>query len=191
MARVTCRCGERLKVEGAAPDRLDCPKCGARIRLKRKSRRDPGDYLPGDGFLRFYCPCGRRLKVAAKDNAEAGKCPDCGRVVPIPEWVKSGATGPDPGDPESRTAELDPIDLVTLERWSAKFSDQPPPRQPSTTSDTVPVVNGDDLRFLATPPGPSSIAKFEAGLRVCPRCNKPVHLSATACRECGTPIPRA
>ena len=37
---------------------------------------------------------------------------------------------------------------------------------------------------------PPSMVKFEAGLRVCPRCGKPVHMSATTCRECGSPVPR-
>ena len=36
----------------------------------------------------------------------------------------------------------------------------------------------------------ASVVKFETGLRVCPRCKKPLHLSADNCRECGMPVPR-
>jgi ribosomal protein L32 len=32
--------------------------------------------------------------------------------------------------------------------------------------------------------------KTEAGLRVCPRCGKPVHLSSIVCRECGAHVPK-
>lgn len=195
MPRVTCRCGERLKLDSREPERVDCPKCGARIRLRRSSKRNnPEVMLAGDGFIRFSCPCGRRLKVTAKDRPEAGKCPDCGRVVPVPESARSGdsnaASGPP--NPEARTDELDAVDVAMLKTWSARFADKPPkPATGSTTSDLMSIVPGDELKYLANPPSPPpSAVKFEAGLRVCPRCNKPVHLSASHCRECGTPIPR-
>jgi ribosomal protein L40E len=32
--------------------------------------------------------------------------------------------------------------------------------------------------------------KAEAGLRVCPRCGRPLHLSAVTCRDCGAPVPK-
>src|SRR5260370_25131205 len=97
MAQVTCRCGEVLKARAGGPERIDCPRCGARIRLRRRSR-SPGSLQgvsePEDGYLRFHCPCGRRLKVRAENRPEAGKCPDCGRVVPVPE---SAWSAPAPG----------------------------------------------------------------------------------------------
>ena len=34
----------------------------------------------------------------------------------------------------------------------------------------------------------SPAMKMEAGLRVCPRCGKPLHMSATVCRSCGEPV---
>ena len=80
MPRVTCRCGERLKVQPDGPERIECPRCGAKIRLRHTSPRRPAG--TGDGFLRFLCPCGRRLKVPAADRPVAGRCPDCGRIVP-------------------------------------------------------------------------------------------------------------
>ena len=56
MLRVTCRCGEKLKVPPENPERMDCPKCGARIRLRRATAEEKDD--AGDGYLRFLCPCG-------------------------------------------------------------------------------------------------------------------------------------
>ena len=199
MPRVTCRCGERLKLEGESPERIDCPKCGARIRLRRSSRRNhAAAMLPGDGFVRFACPCGRRLKVPVKDRPEAGKCPDCGRVVPVPvpesELAGDSNDGlPNTNNPEARTDELDAVGLATLERWSAQFAAKSPkPIIGGTTSDLMSVVPADQLSYLAgNPSSPPSAVKFEAGMRVCPRCNKPVHLSASSCRECGTPISRS
>jgi len=32
--------------------------------------------------------------------------------------------------------------------------------------------------------------KMEAGLRLCARCGKPLHISATVCRSCGEPVPK-
>jgi hypothetical protein len=47
-----------------------------------------------------------------------------------------------------------------------------------------------DRGLIAPVTSPPSVAKFETGLRICPRCKKPVHLNAANCRECGTPVPR-
>src|ERR1700678_477070 len=91
MPRVTCRCGEKLKVIADGPERIECPKCGAKIRLRRAPVPLPVGGA-GDGFLRFLCPCGRRLKVPAADRPVAGKCPDCGRVVPVPTTAPASMT---------------------------------------------------------------------------------------------------
>jgi len=195
MARVTCRCGEKLKVPPDAPERIDCPKCGARIRLRRSTPPRAKDET-GDGYLRFLCPCGRRLKVPAVGRPTAGKCPDCGRVVPVPpsaQPVANAATAKKPGlsDPQARTLDLDADDLAQLEKWTARY-----PANPGHVEDCPPtetalnMAPADDTELLAPSASPHSVAKFEAGLRICPRCRKPVHLGATNCRECGTPIPR-
>ena len=129
MPRVTCRCGEKLNVQPGGPDRIDCPKCGAKIRLRRSSVPSPGGEI-GDGFLRFLCPCGRRLKVSAIDRPVAGKCPDCGRVVPVPTTVQASAMAVPakqvaPADTEARTEELDSTDLAQLEEWSSRMQRMP------------------------------------------------------------------
>jgi hypothetical protein len=167
MPRVNCRCGEVLNVTPDGPERIVCPKCGAKIRVRRAPK--VGDV---DGFIRFACPCGRRLKVRAADGAEAGKCPDCGKIVPVPK--SSDSLGP--SDPEAATQELSAEDVARLDRWAKERAGGPP----------------------ASPPAPAAAAggrvtaptKIEAGLRVCPNCGRPVHLSATVCRQCGTAVPK-
>jgi hypothetical protein len=200
MPRVSCRCGEKLKVERHGPERVDCPRCGAKIRLRRSAPPQTAGQV-GDGFLRFFCPCGRRLKVAAVGTPMAGKCPDCGRVVPVPISmpVALKAASPRPAlrcDPDARTEELDDSDLAQLETWRARYTTSPTSAEGTGSSTTgLHVVKpssdaGANKELTAPAPSPNSVVRFEAGLRVCPRCKKPVHLGAATCRECGTPVPR-
>ena len=201
MPRVTCRCGEKLNVQPDGPERIECPKCGAKIRLRRRVAPPlPGE--GGDGFLRFLCPCGRRLKVSAVDRPVAGKCPDCGRVVPVPTRAQATSMATslkqisESSDTEARTEELDATDLVQLEEWSSRYVANPNHPEPpiSTTTGfhaiTASTHPGAEIGFVPPMSAPASAVKFEAGLRVCPRCKKPVHLGAAICRECGTPVPR-
>jgi hypothetical protein len=201
MPRVTCRCGEKVKLEPDGPDRIECPKCGAKIRLRRSPPLQVADEVGGDGYIRFLCPCGRRLKVPGTDRPVAGKCPDCGRVVPVPTSTKAlqvtkSAQQTGPSDPEARTEELDAVDLAQLEIWRGRFAQkavQGDGLASTATSLDVMVAGSDrDAEAGFAPPlmPPPSVVKFETGLRVCPRCKKPVHLGAAICRECGTPVPR-
>jgi hypothetical protein len=194
MARVTCRCGEKIGVQADGPERISCPKCGARIRLRRPEGQAKKSDQPTDGYYRFYCPCGRRLKVPLEGRPEAGKCPDCGRVVPVPASVllASGPAGsPLPADPEARTEELNAADLSRLERWAARHLSRSvrqdePNAGASVAAEEAVADEGIGTARTSLP----SVVKFEAGLRVCPRCRKPVHLGASHCRECGNPVPR-
>lgn len=192
MARVKCRCGEAIEVDrDGGPERVVCPRCQARIRVRRPEAAGAG----GDGLIRFHCPCGRRLKVRAADRPEAGRCPDCGRVVPVPQGAalasagssrapkspgagvsNASFTGGDPG-----TEELDADDVARLRRWAARHgvvseadasSPVPPPILPET------------------PYSPPPALRVEAGLRICPRCGRPLHMSAVTCRACGAPTPK-
>lgn len=170
MPRATCRCGQVLKLPEDGTDRVICPKCKARIRVRLK-------VPPSDGFLRFFCPCGRRLKVSAAQPPSHGKCPDCGKVVPVPRSNANG--GKLPGHPETDTADLDAADVAVLEQWTRRHSGA-----------------SDDLSDEKTPPvvskpaAPTGSTRAEAGLRVCPNCKRPVHLGADVCRACGIPVPR-
>jgi hypothetical protein len=198
MARVTCRCGEKISVRADSPDRIDCPKCGARIRLRRSATQPPEAGPAGDGYLRFYCPCGRRLKVPAQGGMGAGKCPDCGRVVPVPASAFP-ARGSQPGgslgrpDPDARTEDMDAEDLARLERWAARHLSRSIQREesnPAVPADPNDQAVTNDYLGRAGSDFPS-VVKFEAGLRICPRCRRPVHLGASTCRECGSPVPRS
>src|SRR5579875_1537674 len=114
MSRVTCRCGEVISVKSdSGPERVACPKCGARIRLRRKAAASASALIggpggSGDGYIRFHCPCGRRLKILATSLRTAGKCPDCGRLVPVPEPAGAGPTARSVArvDPDARTEDL-------------------------------------------------------------------------------------
>src|SRR5690349_14336431 len=113
MPRAICRCGQPLDVPARGEGRVVCPACGAKVRVRRASPASAQG--AGDGYIRFTCPCGRRLKVSAADPPSHGKCPDCDRVVPVP-----AASTAAPGDPEAPTAELSPEDRAELERWAAE-----------------------------------------------------------------------
>jgi hypothetical protein len=194
MPRVTCRCGEKLKVPTESVDHLYCARCGARVRVR--NMMPEGTPSSGDGFIRFVCPCGRRLKVSADERPTAGRCPDCGRVVPVPT-SKFGTINPAPAksDSEARTEDLDASDLAELKKWSERYStgsgeaqDNSAEPRPATG---VLGVDNDDFGL----PSPSnvpraSVVKFETGLRICPQCHKPLHLGADHCRDCGTRVPR-
>jgi len=189
MARVTCRCGEVMDVDRDGPDRIVCPRCQSRIRVRRASPRGGGG--GGDGLIRFHCPCGRRLKVRAEDRPEAGRCPDCGAVVPVPQQAvaaasgalarTAGSGGADFAGAEVRTEELGPDDVARLQRWAARHgvmpgdegsTDVPPPMLPET------------------PYTPPPALRVEAGLRICPKCGRPLHMSAVVCRSCGASTPK-
>jgi len=163
MPRVNCRCGQALNIPNEGPDRVVCPQCGAKIRVRRTAK--VGDV---DGFIRFPCPCGRRLKVRAADGATSGKCPDCGRIVPVP----SASDSLGPVDNEAATQELSPEEVARLEQWA---------KERLAAGAGAPSVR----------PAPvASATKAEAGLRVCPSCGRPVHMSATVCRDCGAAVPK-
>jgi ribosomal protein L32 len=201
MARVTCRCGETLQVKSGDPDRLVCWKCGAKIRVHRAPSAPRAAGTADDGYVRFNCPCGRRLKVQATDRPDAGKCPDCGRIVPVPEGAwdspeSSRGAGEQPhsgrGRSNARTEDMDAVDLERLEQWASRHLVASNPAENSQGDTTTgsfqslaPTLAEEPVRGSA----PSSV-KMEAGLRVCSRCGKPLHMSATVCRECGEPAPR-
>lgn len=203
MPRVSCRCGESLDYDPYGPDRIDCPKCGAKIRIRRRLPCAPepeSNVIPiDDGFIRFRCPCGRRLKIKSKDRPEAGRCPDCGRIVPVPDSFRtppsflSGKSRAPAKLEEVRTTEMSAEDLARLSTWARHWQAKKqaiPPLTPGDRSDEglTPAI-GAPIVQTGLPPAPSAI-KMEAGLRVCPRCGKPVHLGAANCRECGASVPR-
>ena len=145
-------------------------------------------------------PLRARLKVPVAARPVAGKCPDCGRVVPVPTTAKGAlhsisAKKRAETDPEARTEELDTDDLSELREWAAQHTaaaNDPVDPSPSSTALRIADVTGlgASVELFGPNLGPPSTVKFEAGLRICPRCKKPVHLNASNCRECGTPVPR-
>lgn len=196
MPRAICRCGQPLEVPAGESVRIVCPRCNAKVRVRPRAGTGSGETptappapaAPSDGFLRFHCPCGRRLKVSATKPPPHGQCPDCGSIVPIP---KLSASGLPIGHPETPTAELSAAELANLERWTRDHLAR------ATSSGVEPSTTRIDPRLTETktaelpPSGPASGgARVEVGLRTCPKCQRPLHLSAEVCPHCGTPTPK-
>lgn len=177
MPRATCRCGQVLSLPADGTDRTVCPACGAkiRIRLPEGGAAPAPESTEEGGFIRFACPCGRRLKVtsgwaSSPTKPSHAKCPDCGRIVPVP------ASSASAGGPEAPTEELSAVDAAMIEAWSRRH-----------LADT----SGDPASTHVVPTAQANTPfRSEAGLRVCPGCGKPVHLGAIVCRGCGSHVPK-
>ncbi len=172
MGQAICRCGQPLDVPPGAVTHLTCPTCSAKVRIVRKSASTNGEAQSGqrpgssgDGFVRFLCPCGRKLRVSLLDRPTHGKCPECGKVVPVPADAASYVS------PESPTAEMPAVDQARLEAWTKTHL-------------------GQNSATLAGAGGTSPPRRLEAGLRVCPQCGKPIHMGSETCRGCGTTVPK-
>ncbi len=165
MGQAICRCGQPLEVPPGEVSHLVCPTCAAKVRIVRKPRSDNGatggnPASSGDGFVRFFCPCGRKLKVSLLERPSHGKCPGCGQVVPVPTDAAAYVSA------ESPTEEMPVADQTRLDAWTQKH------------------LGG------KTPTGATPPHRLEAGLRVCPQCGKPIHMGAEVCRTCGTAVPK-
>jgi ribosomal protein L40E len=86
---------------------------------------------------------------------------------------------------------MDAADLKRLERWASRYQaasnyNQQPGAESTTSHQALnaasPAAMAQDNR--------SAVMKMETGLRVCHRCGKPLHMSATVCRSCGEPLPK-
>ena len=175
MPRASCRCGMTLTVPRGESERIVCPKCGAKVRIRHRIGSAPVE--ESDGLLRFLCPCGRRLKVNALSPPKQGKCPQCGRVVPIPK-----TSIPSAGSPETPTADLEPADRAVLAEWTQRHLSR---TRTDRGKGPLHIPEGSTSSHPTTP-----VIRSEAGLRLCPTCGKPIHLGTDTCRGCGTIVPR-
>ena len=179
MPRATCRCGQALTIPADPSERVVCPKGGSKVRVRFPAPAVTDmTVLAPDGYLRFFCSCGRKLKVDAENPPSHGKCPDCGQVVPVP--MTNLASNRAPGHPESLTEEMSAVDKAMLDRWASDHL----ARSGKATAATAPPASP------STAGKSPSTDRVEVGLRVCPRCGQPVPLGALACRQCGTPVPK-
>jgi ribosomal protein L40E len=86
---------------------------------------------------------------------------------------------------------MDAADLERLERWASRYQaalnhNQQPGGESTTSHQALNAVSPAAMAQDSSSP----VMKMEAGLRVCPRCGKPLHMSATVCRSCGEPVPK-
>ncbi len=170
MSKATCRCGQPIVIPNDGTERVVCPKCHAKIRIRKSMAA-----RPDDGFVRFNCPCGRRLKVRTENDSTHGKCPECGRVVPVPSRDDPRAVPP--AHPGAPTVDLTPQEIAALDAWSREWN----VRQKNSDEQPTPVS--------AHPPL-APVSRAEAGFRICPKCLKPLHLGSEMCRTCGIKVPR-
>ena len=180
MPRATCRCGHELAVPSDATGKVVCANCGAKVRIRR--RGDASGPATGDGYIRFYCPCGRRLKVDAASPPPNGKCPDCGVIVPVP--TASVALARAPGHPESPTEELAATDREAIQRWADGHKARAQKAAPHAP-DPEPEPGVRPTMAFSLPPSD----RVEVGMRICGQCGRPLRLGAETCRECGTAAP--
>ncbi len=208
MPRATCRCGQLLIIPADGGEWVVCSACGSRLRVRPKTTATPPASVPapvipapaavvGDGFVRFRCDCGKRLKVEASQAPGYGQCPDCGVMVPVPAATASATPLPGPGNSAvatrsgggagARTVEMTAVERSRLEAWGRAHAPPGPEESdiPGPSASALPGLNVPSIALAGSAP-----AKTEAGLRVCPSCRKPVHLSAEVCRHCGTAVPR-
>lgn len=170
MRQAKCRCGQPLEIPAGEVTHLTCPTCSAKVRIIRKSRPDSDETLnrspgsSGDGYVRFPCPCGRKLKVSLLERPTHGKCPECGRVVPVPADAVNYVS------PEAPTGEMPAADQAQLDAWARSHLGK--------------------QAAAAAPVGTGVPRRIEAGLRVCPQCKKPIHMGSETCRTCGTTVPK-
>lgn len=184
MPRAICRCGHTLSIPADPTERVVCPGCGARVRIRPKPAVliEPAQ-ASADGAIRFFCECGRRLKVSAAAPPPFGKCPDCGAVVPVP--TTSLTTSRPAGHPESPTEDLPAADREAITRWSAGHKERtaaaaavaPPPQPPAEAGVMA------TMAFTMPPTD-----KVEVGMRICAQCGQPIPLGAQNCRQCGAPV---
>ena len=170
MGSAVCRCGQPLEIPAGDGGHIICPKCSAKVRIIRKPSSGAANPVQGDGYVRFSCPCGRKLKVSLADRPSHGKCPDCGKVVPVPAQSYASALT---AQSETPTAEIPAGDLANLEAWTQEH-----------------LARAANPKSTAELPNDPRGRKAEAGMRVCPNCGKPIHLGANTCRGCGTVVPR-
>ena len=93
--------------------------------------------------------------------------------------------------PTGRTEDMDAADLERLERWASRHQaasnhNQQLGGESTTSQQALSTVSSTAM----AQDSPSPEMKMEAGLRVCSRCGKSLHRSATVCRSCGEPVPK-
>ncbi len=112
-------------------------------------------------MIRFYCPCGKRLKVRAKDAGRLAKCSQCGAKLRVPEPA-------DPADPREALASavnggggLVPAPALGEDLPTAEIVEPPPPKGPGFEPESPPLE--EMAREAAPPDGAANALEAMAG----------------------------
>ncbi|MBN1505386.1 MAG: rhomboid family intramembrane serine protease [Sedimentisphaerales bacterium] len=91
LMRATCSCGRAVTVSRQYAGKVvQCPVCKGKIVVPEsieptRSAARLAALGGNDGYIRFACPCGKRIKMPARYAGRWGKCPQCGSRVRIPQ----------------------------------------------------------------------------------------------------------
>jgi hypothetical protein len=85
----TCSCGRTISTSRQYSGKIvRCPDCKGRVLMPESIepalQQGPKAFSRDDGFIRFACSCGKRIKMPARYAGRWGKCPQCDARVRIP-----------------------------------------------------------------------------------------------------------
>ncbi len=82
----TCSCGKVIKASRQYGGKMvRCPACKGVVLMPESIRpADPAPAGAHDGYIRFTCTCGQKIKMPGRYAGRRGKCPGCGAAIRIP-----------------------------------------------------------------------------------------------------------
>ncbi len=87
----TCSCGRTITVSRQYAGKVvRCPACKGKITVPDNIEPTHPEarlsaLADNDGYVRFACSCGKRIKMPGRYAGRLGKCPQCGAKVRIPK----------------------------------------------------------------------------------------------------------
>jgi ribosomal protein S27E len=94
--RVACLCGAYLIIGAErAGGEVTCPQCGNTLSVPDAPEPDESQVPePGeDGYIRYYCVCGKALKNRADLVGSWVRCPLCETVMRVPQFSTRRSSG--------------------------------------------------------------------------------------------------
>ncbi len=95
----TCSCGQVVKASRQyGGQTVCCPACKGEVMMPEALPAErPSTGLSGavghDGYIRFACSCGKRIKVSVRQAGRRGRCPRCDARIRVPRAPEHGHGG--------------------------------------------------------------------------------------------------